>query len=71
MPAFENNGTFFFFLKTVSLCSLGLAGTHFADQANLVLRDLPASARIKSMQHTASKDNCNFNTKTPKKKKKT
>jgi hypothetical protein len=37
-------GIFFFFLVRVSLCSLGCPGTHSVDQADLKLRNLPASA---------------------------
>jgi hypothetical protein len=38
----ENSG--FFFLDRVSLCSPGCPGTHFVDQADLELREPPASA---------------------------
>jgi hypothetical protein len=34
---------FFVFQDRVSLCSPGCPGTHFADQAGLQLRNLPAS----------------------------
>jgi hypothetical protein len=35
---------FLFFQDRVSLCSPGCPGTHFVDQADLELRNLPASA---------------------------
>jgi hypothetical protein len=35
---------FWFFRDRVSLCSLGCPGTHFVDQADLELRNPPASA---------------------------
>ena len=44
----KNNG--------VSLCSLGCPGIHSVDQADIKLRDLPASAlsaRIKGVRHNA------------------
>jgi hypothetical protein len=36
--------SFFFFRDRVSLCSPGCPGTHFVDQADLELRNSPASA---------------------------
>ena len=37
---------FFFFQNRVSLCSPGCPGTHCVDQADLELRNLPASASL-------------------------
>jgi hypothetical protein len=41
----------FVFLDKVSLCSHGCPGTHFVDQADIELRNLPAG--IKGMHHHA------------------
>jgi hypothetical protein len=41
----------FVFFKTGFLCSPGCPGTHSVDQADLELRNLPASAGIKGVCH--------------------